>query len=63
MSGQLESNHYYRPGDRIQRPNGDLGTVIEGWSLYAVVVWDDGRSEEVDQFDPRFSVIERGREE
>jgi hypothetical protein len=63
VSGQLESNHYYRPGDRVRQLNGELGIVIEGWTLYAVVVWDDGRSEEGDQFDPRLSVIERGREE
>ena len=62
MSGQLESNHYFRSGDVVRDLNGVIGTVAESWSLYAVVTWTDGRREEVDQFDPRVTVLHRVRE-
>lgn len=63
MSTQLESRHFYNTGDVVQHVGGPTGTVVEGFALFAVVRWEDGRQEEVDQLDPRISVIERaGRE-
>lgn len=59
MSAQLESRHFFRARDTVQHRNGSYGTVVEGWALYAVVEWDDGRREEVDQFDPAVVVIDR----
>lgn len=59
MSLQLESRHFFRTRDTVQHLNGDMGTVVEGFSLYATVAWTDGRREEVDQFDPFVVVIER----
>ncbi len=61
MSGQLESNHYFRSGDIVRREDGRLGTVVEGWSLYATILWDSGEREEVEQFDPMISIVERAR--
>lgn len=60
VSVQLESRHFFQMRDTVQDRNGRTGTVQEGWSLYAVVAWEDGRREEVDQFDPRVVVIQRG---
>jgi hypothetical protein len=60
MSGQLESQHFLRRGDRVRNLDGRGGYVEESWSLYAAVVWDDGAREEVDQFDPRVTVVQRG---
>lgn len=59
MSIQLESRHYFRARDTVQDRNGELGTVLEGYALYATVAWSDGRREEVDQFDPFIFVVER----
>lgn len=59
MSVQLESRHFFRMRDTVQHLNGQTGTVAEGHSLYATIVWQDGRREEVDQFDPFVVVIER----
>ena len=59
MSGQLESRHFYRTRDRVQHLDGMMGTVLEGHALYALLQWDDGRSQEVDQFDPRIAVTDR----
>jgi hypothetical protein len=36
-----------------------MGRVHDALTLYAVVEWDDGGREEVDQLDPRLSVVER----
>lgn len=59
MSTQLESRHFYNTGDTVQHLTGREGTVVEGFALWAVIRWDDGRQEEVDQLDPAISVIER----
>jgi len=59
VSTQLESKHFYKTGDTVQHLTGPIGTVVEGLSLYAVVRWDDGRQEEVDQLDPAITVLER----
>jgi hypothetical protein len=63
VSGQTESRHYFRVRDRVRHLNGDLGTVVERFSLYATVLWADGRREEVDQFDPLVVVVERAESE
>lgn len=63
MRGQLESRHFYRSRDRVQSLDGSVGTVVEGWALYATVEWVDGRREEIDQFDPTVVVIERAEPE
>ena len=63
VSRQLESRHFYRLRDTVQHLDGQLGTVVEGFALYATVAWSDGRVEEVDQFDPFVSVIERAEPE
>lgn len=59
MSAQLESSHFYRSGDLVQHVAGSAGSVLESYALYAVVRWDDGREEEVDQLDPAITVTER----
>lgn len=59
MSLQLESRHFFRTRDRVQREDGTYGTVIDSLALYATVEWEDGRRQEVDQFDPRVVVMER----
>ncbi len=59
MSKQLESRHFFRARDTVQHLDGQLGTVVDGHPLYAVVAWSDGRCEEVEQFDPFVMVIER----
>jgi hypothetical protein len=63
VSRQLESRHYFRARDTVQHRDGDTGTVVEGYALYATVAWSDGRREEVDQFDPFVFVIERAESE
>ena len=63
MSTQLESRHFLHTGDVVQRQDGATGRVVEGLALYAVVRWDDGKEEEVDQLDPRVSVTERAARE
>jgi hypothetical protein len=63
VSRQLESRHYFRVRDTVQHLDGQLGTVVEGYALYATVAWSDGRQEEVDQFDPFVFVIERADSE
>jgi hypothetical protein len=60
VSAQLESPHYFRRNDRVRDRNGSFGTVIDATALFAIVSWGDGRLEEVDQFDPRLIVVERG---
>ena len=59
VSLQMESRHFLKARDTVEDIGGRLGTVLEGSSLYAVVEWEDGRREEVDQFDPRIAVLER----
>lgn len=60
MSTQLESRHFFRESDVVVRRDGIIGTVAQGEALYAVVVWDDGTRAEVDQFDSRVLVVQRG---
>jgi hypothetical protein len=59
VSHQLESVHFLRPGDEVRHQDGRTGRVQEALTLYAVVRWDDGGEDEVDQLDPRVSVTER----
>jgi hypothetical protein len=59
VSTQLESRHFYHTGDVVEHLNGSLGTVVEGFALWAVIRWEDGRQEEVDQLDPAIGVLER----
>lgn len=59
MSHQLESVHYLRPGDEVRHQDGRTGHVQEALTLYAIVEWEGGGREEVDQLDPRVSVTER----
>jgi hypothetical protein len=59
VSIQLESRHYFRARDTVQHLDGQVGTVMEGFALYAIVAWGDGRTEEIDQFDPFVAVVER----
>ena len=59
MSVQLESRHFFRAGDMVEHRSGVTGRVVEGSALYARVAWDDGRQEEIEQFDPFVVVIER----
>jgi hypothetical protein len=63
VSGQLESRHFFRMRDTVQHIDGTFGTVADVQTLYATVVWDDGRREEIDQFDPRVEVIQRAESE
>lgn len=60
---QLESAHFLRTGDVVRHDDGRTGTVDESLALYAVVAWEDGAREEVEQLDPRIAVIERARSE
>ncbi len=59
MSVQLESRHYFMTRDVVESIAGVLGEVVEAMALYAVIRWEDGREEEVDQLDPRIAVVER----
>lgn len=59
VSGQLESRHYFKANDTVQHSRGEVGTVVGGYALYATIAWSDGRTEEVDQFDPLVVVIQR----
>ena len=59
MSTQLESRHFLKTGDLVQHIRGAMGRVVEGYALWAVVRWEDGRQEEIDQLDPAVSVVER----
>ena len=59
MSVQLESRHFFRERDTVQHLNGSIGTVVTGQALFATIAWEDGRFDEVDQFDPTIIVIER----
>lgn len=59
MSGQLESRHFFQPGDVVRSLDGRQGTVDEAWALYARIRWEDGSAAEVDQFDPEVVVLRR----
>jgi hypothetical protein len=59
MSVQLESRHFFMPRDVVRTLSGVVGEVVEAMALYAVVRWEDGREEEVDQLDPHITVVER----
>lgn len=59
MSGQLESRHYFRAGDLVRSVDGRAGTVVESWTLFATIEWEEGGREEVDQFDERVTVEKR----
>lgn len=63
MSTQLESRHFLKSGDAVQHVGGRTGSVVESFALYAVVRWEDGRQEEVDQLDPTVFVTERAARE
>ncbi len=56
----LPSRHFLQLGDTVQHRDGEIGTVEESMALYAVIRWDDGRVEEVEQLDPRITVIALG---
>lgn len=56
---QLESAHFMRTGDVVRHATGNEGSVVDALTLYAIVRWEDGRQEEVDQLDPQILVIER----
>ena len=56
----MESRHFLKVGDIVEDRSGNTGRVIEGSALFAVVEWRDSRRTEVDQFDPDFTVVERG---
>lgn len=43
----------------MEHRDGSLGVVAFSQALYAVIDWDDGRREEIDQFDPAVAVLER----
>lgn len=59
----MESRHFLKSGDAVEHVDGRPGTVTDSFALYAVVRWDDGREEEVDQLDPRVSVTLRAEKE
>ena len=59
MSTELESRHFFQTKDIVQSRDGRLGTVTQAEALYAMVMWEDGGSEELDQFDPRVMVVQR----
>lgn len=51
-----ESPHSFRETAVITDLNGLRGVVASATALYAVVHWEDGREEEIEQGDPRFTV-------
>jgi hypothetical protein len=63
VSTQAESRHFFMPGDTVRHQGGALGTVREALTLYAVIAWEDGREEEVEQLDFRIEVLERAARE
>jgi hypothetical protein len=63
VSIQSESRHFLKAGDLVEHVAGRAGTVLESYALYAVVRWDDGAREEIDQLDPMVSVTERASKE
>lgn len=63
VSIQSESRHFLKAGDQVEHVAGRAGTVVEAYTLYAVVRWDDGGQEEIDQLDPAVAVTERATRE
>ena len=63
VSSSLESRHFYLVDDLVQRVDGVIGRVLESMALWAVVCWEDGRQEELDQLDPTVWVTERASAE
>lgn len=63
MSIQSESRHFLKAGDLVEHVAGRAGAVLESYALFAVVRWDDGAQEEIDQLDPTVSVTERATKE
>jgi hypothetical protein len=63
LSTQSESRHFLKQGDAVEHVLGRSGVVLESFALWAVVRWDDGRQEEVDQLDPAISVTDRATKE
>lgn len=61
VTGQLDSPHFFRAGDVVQRTDGLGGRIAASRALYAEVIWDDGRHQEVDQFDPDLFVVSRAQ--
>lgn len=59
MSGQTESQHFFRGGDSVRSIDGVDGAVVEASALFAVIEWSDGRRQELDQFDPYVVVLHR----
>ena len=62
MSGQLESQHFFRIGDLVRAISGRTGYVESAATLYAIIVWEDGMREEIDQFNREVMVVERANE-
>lgn len=63
VSIQSESRHFLKAGDLVEHVAGRAGAVLESYALFAVVRWDDGAHEEIDQLDPTVSVTERATKE
>jgi hypothetical protein len=63
VSGQLESHHFFRVGDTVERSDGRLGDIVDAGSLFAVVRWTEGEETEIDQFDPAVTVLTRAPRE
>lgn len=63
MSIQAESRHFLKTGDLVEHVAGRAGTVLESYALFAIVRWNDGGQEEIDQLDPAVSVTERASRE
>ena len=59
----MESRHFLRVGDTVEDSGGNLGQVVEGSALYAVVEWAHGERREVDQFAPEIWVVLRAGSE
>ena len=62
MSGQLESPHFFRDGDRVRASDGLIGEVTDSFALYAMIRWEDGKVVELEQFDADVVVIDRNPE-
>lgn len=61
MSMQLESRHFFRRGDVVQHLSGRTGEVTDAMALYAMIRWDDGQQEEIEQLEPNVVVLERAQ--
>lgn len=63
MSTHLESRHFFMADDRVQRVDGTAGFVVESMALWAVIEWEGGGREEVEQLDPAVWVTDRASRE